>query len=188
MSKPIGLAFAIVALVFLLSISALSQTSAFTYQGKLTDGGAAANGQYDFLFKLFSDAGGASQIGSDVIRGDVQVSGGGFTVSLDFGTSPFTASSGNFFEISVRPGASTGAYTALNPLQPVTSSPYSISPIRPKSAATADNANQLGGVNASQYVQTNDARLTDARPPTGGSANYIQNTTSQQATSNFNIS
>jgi len=43
-------------------------------------------------------------------------------------------------------------------------------------------------VAASNYVQTNDPRLTDARSPTAGSANYIQNGTSQQATSNFNIS
>jgi hypothetical protein len=46
---------------------------------------------------------------------------------------------------------------------------------------------QLGGIAASQYIQTSDSRLTDARTPTAGSPNYIQNTTSQQA-SNFNIS
>jgi hypothetical protein len=53
-------------------------------------------------------------------------------------------------------------------------------------AATATNATQLGGQPASNYVQTNDGRLSDARPPTAGSANYIQNTTTQQA-ANFNI-
>jgi hypothetical protein len=31
----------------------LAQTTAFTYQGKLSDGGNAATGQYDFQFKLF---------------------------------------------------------------------------------------------------------------------------------------
>jgi len=34
---------------------------------------------------------------------------------------------------------------------------------------------QLGGVAANQYVQTNDSRLSDARTPTAGSINYIQN-------------
>jgi len=42
-------------------------------------------------------------------------------------------------------------------------------------------------VAASQYVVTSDSRLTDARTPTAGSTNYIQNTT-PQAGSNFNIS
>lgn len=54
-------------------------------------------------------------------------------------------------------------------------------------ATNASNSAQLGGVAASSYVLTSDSRLSDARPPTAGSANYIQNTTSQQ-TANFNIS
>lgn len=41
---------------------------------------------------------------------------------------------------------------------------------------------------AGQYVQTNDSRLTDTRPPAPGSANYIQNATSAQTNTNFNIS
>jgi hypothetical protein len=56
------------------------------------------------------------------------------------------------------------------------------------SAATATDAAKLGGVAASNYVQTVDPRLSDARPPTAGSTNYIQNTTSQQSSGNFNIS
>src|SRR5205807_1410681 len=55
-------------------------------------------------------------------------------------------------------------------------------------ASTATNATQLGGVAAGQYVLTSDSRLSDPRPPTAGSSNYIQNTTTQQASSNFNIS
>lgn len=55
-------------------------------------------------------------------------------------------------------------------------------------AATATNALNLGGVAANQFVQTSDARLSDSRTPLPGSANYIQNSSSQQASSNFNIS
>ena len=55
-------------------------------------------------------------------------------------------------------------------------------------ATTATNALNLGGVAANQYVVTTDPRMTDARAPTVGSANYIQNTAAQQALSNFNIS
>jgi hypothetical protein len=54
-------------------------------------------------------------------------------------------------------------------------------------AITATNATELGGAPASNYVQTNDARLTDSRSPTAGSANYIQNTTTPQTGAGFNI-
>ena len=40
----------------------------FTYQGKLTDGGAPANGTYDFEFKLYDDLSVGSQVGSAVRR------------------------------------------------------------------------------------------------------------------------
>lgn len=55
-------------------------------------------------------------------------------------------------------------------------------------AATASNALALGGVAANQYVLTNDPRLFDGRLPLPNSTNYIQNRTTQQATSDFNIS
>src|SRR5207248_6375240 len=53
---------------------------------------------------------------------------------------------------------------------------------------TATNATQLGGVAANQYVVTTDTRMSDPRTPTAGSSNYVQNTTTQQSSSNFNIS
>ncbi len=55
-------------------------------------------------------------------------------------------------------------------------------------ADTASNAAQLGGVDAAQFIKGTDPRLTDSRPPTAGSANYIQNTTTPQAGANFNVS
>ncbi|MFL6373316.1 MAG: hypothetical protein ACJ73D_01490, partial [Pyrinomonadaceae bacterium] len=94
-----------------LAFSVNAQTSAFTYQGKLTDAGTGANGQYDLTFRLFSDAGGTTQVGGDIVQNDVQVTSGIFTVTLDFGASPFTSAAGNYLQISVRPGQSTGAYT-----------------------------------------------------------------------------
>jgi hypothetical protein len=42
-------------------------------------------------------------------------------------------------------------------------------------------------VAAAQYVLTGDSRLSDARSPTAGSSNYIQNGTGVQASSNFNV-
>lgn len=163
-------------LLALLCWPAQAQTTAFTYQGKLTDSSQPANGTYDFQFKLFDALNAGAQVGSTVASNSVAVSNGVFTVTLDFGANAFPGAA-RFLEISVRQGAA--AFTMLGPRQPVTATPYAIQTL---------NATQLGSVSANQYVLTSDARLSDARPPTAGSANYIQNTAAQQASSNFNIS
>src|SRR5437588_7710598 len=187
-----------IVLAILLSAStAFAQTSSFTYQGRLTDGGTAANGNYDLQFALFDSLSGGAQVGSTQTLNTVAVSNGVFTVSLDFGANSFPGAN-RFLEISARPTG--GSFTLLTPRQQVTSTPYASRSANASSAdtatnatnatnaATATNATQLGGIAASQYVQTNDSRLSDARPPTPGSSNYIQNTASAQASSNFNIS
>lgn len=163
---------------------AAAQTSVFTYQGKLTDNSAAANGQYDFTFRLFDAATGGTQIGTDMGREDIQVTNGIFTVSLDFGANAFTNGAARFLEISVRAGASSGAFATLAPRQEITSSPYAIKSLN---ATTADNSLQLGGTGASQFVQTNDTRLSDDRNPLPNSPNYIQNRTTPQPNSSFSI-
>ena len=94
----------------------------FTYQGKLTDGGAPADGAYDFEFKLYDALSGGSQVGSTVPLGDVAVADGLFTVQLDFGN--VFDGTALFLEIGVRPGASIGAYTPLTPRQALTATPY----------------------------------------------------------------
>ncbi|MBI1760200.1 MAG: tail fiber domain-containing protein [Acidobacteria bacterium] len=175
-------------LMLLLAISvcatALAQTTAFTYQGKLTDAGNPATGAYDLQFRLFDALVSGNQVGTTLVREDVAVANGIFSVTLDFGAAAFSGAN-RWLEIGVRPGVSTGVFTALSPLQPITSTPYAVQSLN---TMTAQNALQLGGVAANQYILTGDARLSDARPPTAGSANYIQNTTSPQAASNFNIS
>src|SRR2546425_3745386 len=155
---------------------AFAQTSSFTYQGRLTDGGTAANGNYDLQFALFDSLSGGAQVGSTQTLNTVAVSNGVFTVSLDFGANAFNGAN-RFLEISARPSGA-GSFTLLTPRQQITSTPYAV---RSTSAASADtatnatNASQLGGVAANQFVRTNDARLSDSRPPTPGSTNYIQN-------------
>src|SRR6266536_5380418 len=177
-------------LITLLLMSAssvvLAQTGAFTYQGKLNDGGNPANGNYDLQFKLYDALTGGTQIGVRT-RPDVPVTGGVFTVQLDFAVGAFGGPD-RFLEIGVRPAGSPNAFTTLSPRQPITSSPYAFHSLSADFADAATNANQLAGVPANQYVQTNDSRLTDARTPTAGSSNYIQNTNSPQTGANFNIS
>ncbi len=176
----------------ILIANASAQTAAFTYQGKLVDNGNPVSGSYDTQFKLFdsTDFVTGNQIGTTITNLAMQITNGAVSVQLDFGPNVFDGSP-RFLEIGIRPAGSPNAFTVLSPRQPLTSTPYAV---RSASAALADtatnagNSAQLGGVAASQYVITTDARLSDARPPAAGSANYIQNSASQQAATNFNIS
>ena len=99
--------------------------TAFTYQGRLTDNGSPANGAYDFIFTLYDAASGGSAVGSPVTLGDILVSQGQFTALLDFSSGIFTGDA-RWLQISVRPGGSTGAYTALIPRQALTPTPYAL--------------------------------------------------------------
>lgn len=161
--------------VFLISSIAINaQTTVFTYQGRLTDTSMPASGTYDLQFALYSESG--TQVGTTTTRDDITVSNGVFTVQLDFGSAAFPGSN-RVLEIGVRRGAETGAFTILAPRQPITSAPYAIRALSAANAAaatTATNAQQLGGVAANQFAQTN-------------SAAFIRNQTSPQTSASFNI-
>lgn len=96
----------------------------FTYQGRLTDGSAPANGLYDFEFRLFDESTGGSQVGNTLTHNSVNVTEGLFTVVLDFGTA--FSGSARYLEISVRPGASGDPYTTLDPRQALTAAPHAL--------------------------------------------------------------
>jgi hypothetical protein len=173
------------------AVTSRAQTTSFTYQGKLGDGGGPATGSYDFQFTLWDALSGGTQQPQPspvtVTRTNVAVGSGIFTVQLDFGANAFPGAD-RYLEIGVRPTGG-GSFTVLAPRQQISSAPYSVKSLNADNAVTATNATQLGGVAANQFVVTGDARLSDARPPTAGSANYIQNQSAgPQASSNFNIS
>ena len=151
-----------------------AQTTAFTYQGKLTDGVGPATGSYDFQFKLFDALSAGTQISTTQSPTSVAVSGGIFTVTLDFGAAAFPGAN-RWLEISVRL-AGGGAFTTLAPRQPITATPYAIKSLN---AAAADGLSAAcnGCVTSTQI---------GSLPATSG--NYIQNGTALQASSNFNIS
>ena len=150
----------------LLATNVMGQGTGFTYQGRLTDGGSPANGQYDFQFKLYDTApvGTGTQQGSTVSVSNVTVTTGVFTVQLDFGTNAFPGAD-RFLEISVTSSGS-GTFVTLSPRQQLRSSPYAIRSAGAASADTATNATHLNAVAADQYVITTDSRLSDARSPT----------------------
>ena len=103
---------------------AVSAETIFTYQGKLGTSGQPAEGSHDFVFRLFDAETSGIQIGSDLVQSGIDVSGGVFTVQLDFGDTPFN-SSPRWLEIDVRQ-AGAGVYTTLSPRQRVGASPFAI--------------------------------------------------------------
>ena len=113
----------LILLTVILSGSAWAETT-LTYQGRLANAGQAANGLHDFVFRLFDDEISGSQSGTDVAVAGVDVTGGVFTVELDFGDAPFN-SSPRWLEIDVRE-AGTGMYTTLSPRQRVGATPFAI--------------------------------------------------------------
>ncbi|HMP81726.1 MAG TPA: hypothetical protein PKA41_03350 [Verrucomicrobiota bacterium] len=129
-------------LAALLSFAAVcyAQTSAFTYQGRLLDGGSPAGTNYDMRFTLHSSDNqtNANQVGSVVNVVPVPVSNGLFKVSLDFGAIVFDGTA-RWLQINVRPYGDTNAYVSLSPRQLITSTPYAIRSINAVNATTAVN-------------------------------------------------
>lgn len=96
--------------------AALAQVgTAFTYQGRLLDGAAPANGSYDLELTLWDAATGGFLVGGTALT-SVAVASGLFTVAVDFGPGMFTGSP-RWLEIGVRRGGSSGAFTTLVPRQ-----------------------------------------------------------------------
>jgi len=155
----------IFSLALLIPISALAQSTAFTFQGRLNDGTTAASGNVQLQMKLYDSLSGGTQIGSTVNIPSVPLINGVFSTELDFGATAFDGSP-RFLEIGVRPAGTSNPYTILSPRQHLSSVPY---------ATQAKNAAQLGGIDANQYVST----------ATVGSS-FVRNGTTAQ-TANFNI-
>jgi hypothetical protein len=95
---------------------------AFTYQGELRLAAGPASGSYDLQFRLYNALAGGSQIGGTVSANAVAVTGGLFSVPLDFGPAQF-AGDRQWLEIAIRP-AGGGAYETLSPRTEVTAAPY----------------------------------------------------------------
>ena len=57
--------------------------TAFMYQGQLKEGGVPADGEYDFVFRLFDALSGPAQVGSDVPVNNRTVSNGLFAVEQE---------------------------------------------------------------------------------------------------------
>jgi len=103
--------------------SAFAQSTTFTYQGRLNDGAAPANGGYDLRFALFDLASGGAQQGNTLTNSATAVSNGLFTVTLDFGNQFLGAD--RWLELAVRTKGG-GGFSALAPRQHITPKAYAL--------------------------------------------------------------
>lgn len=133
-------AFAAWLLIAALGLPAFAQGTAFTYQGRLNNNSAPANGAYDMQFALFDAVTAGNPIGSALTTNAVAVSNGLFTVTLDFGAGVFPGAD-RWLEIGLRTNGG-GAFATLNPRQSITATPYAI---RAASAASATAAAVVTG-------------------------------------------
>src|SRR5437867_3898155 len=132
----------------------LAQASAFTYQGRLNDNGAPANGSFDLRFTIYDSASGDSVIDGPLTNASTSVNDGLFTVRLDFGADAFTGAD-RWLEIGVRTNGSAGAYQALSPRQQLTATPY------------ATRAANFSGAVSDAQLSANIARLNGNQTFTG---------------------
>ena len=128
--------------------SAFGQTTQFSYQGRLNDAGAAANGTFQIQFKLYDAAEGGNQIGKTIDGGQVLVTDGAYSAVLDFGADSFNGGD-RYLEVSVRKSESE-AYAPMT-RQKISSTPYAI---RANTATTADNIGEQTSTTIDKTVQT----------------------------------
>jgi hypothetical protein len=118
-----------------------SVTTSFTYQGRLAnDGGDPIDDSCDFRFTLWDDPDAGSQVGLLLSLPGVAVTGGLFTVPLDFGE--VFDGTALWLEVAVQCSGDPG-YSMLMPRQALTAAPY---------AVYAHTADLLDGSDASAFA------------------------------------
>lgn len=130
----------VAACAFTTGQSSAQQTTSFTYQGQLHDGGTNANGAYTMIFALYDSASGGSQISSST--NSPTLANGLFTVNLDFGANAFNGNA-RWLDITVTSGGTT---QTLSPRVQMLPSPYAI-----YSASAANLANGTWSATAGNF-------------------------------------
>ena len=155
------LQFCLAALVAAGLQTAHAQGTAFTYQGRLDIAGVPANGSNDLTFTLYDAVTAGATVGTSNTVNDLVITGGLFTVTLDFGAGAFNGAA-RWLQIAARPGTSTGGYTNLAPRQPITPSPYAIFAGGASAAGVTGTlpAAALTGVSGSGLTSLNASNLT----------------------------
>jgi hypothetical protein len=154
-----------------------AQGTAFTYQGRLNNGGNPASGNYDLTFALYGSTNQAGPvIAGPITNSAVAVTNGLFTTLLNFGSGVF-AGNNYWLGVGVRTNGGT-TFTPLLPFQPLTPTPYAIF------ANTASNLS--GTLPAAQLSGALPAtQLSGTLPSAQISGTYSQTVTFNNGANNF---
>ncbi len=96
----------------------------FTYQGSLSQNGSPVTGLRDMRFRLYDAATGGTPI-ETVQAFNVDISGGLFSVEVDFGAGPWTANEQLWVEIEAGPADQSQSYEVIG-RQKLTATPYAL--------------------------------------------------------------
>ncbi len=100
--------------------------TAFTYQGRLTDNGQPADGEYDLKLSLYDSVSALIPVVNPVNLENVPVTNGLFTVTVDFGAAGAFTGAERWLGIGVRPGNLSSVHMPLTPRQKITPTPYAV--------------------------------------------------------------
>ncbi len=145
----------IVAVIAACTIIGHAQTTGFPFQGSFVDAGLPANGTYDLRFILYTDETGPVQVGNSFERLNYNVTGGTYSVNLDFGTMPFVTQELLWVHLAYRVSGSGSGYTYAAAREPLRPSPFALRANYATTAAFAQNADTLGGLYSVSFVQNN---------------------------------
>ncbi len=124
-----------------------AQGTAFTYQGRLSNGSTPVSGTYDLSFTLYSNSTTVTILAGPVTNSPVVVNNGLFTTLVDFGQGVFVGGS-NWLAIAVSPSGANG-FALLNPRQQITPTPYALNVVGPVNASQLSeniSATSIAGV------------------------------------------
>ena len=117
--------------------------SKISYQGRLTDAaGNPLNGTYNLVFQIWDDATGGSQVGSNIVKNNVPVRNGLFTVELDV---PHDAFNGQALWLRIQVNGQW-----LSPRQELLPVPYALS-LRPGATIEGNSYYGLSSISTNSY-------------------------------------
>ena len=173
-------------------LNSLHAQTAFTYQGQLVDACCPATGLYDLTFKVYDAMSVGTQQGGTVTKTATPVTNGLFTVSLDFGSPPFTGAR-RWLQIDARTNNAALPFVTLTPRTELTPTPYAITAQSvPNNAITGpkiasgqvvkslngltDAINLVAGANVTLTPSGNSLQIS--APAVGLSLPYVNNVSS----------
>jgi hypothetical protein len=152
------------------TVQSAPQSTAFTFQGTLSNSTGPLTGVCDFQFRLYDSESSSNQLGSVNNKPNVALINGFFTITLDFGAVYNGAV--RWLETQVRCPASSENYTLLAPRQAVRPTPY---------ALYAEHAQSVAGADG-DFTATGDLRSA-RQPGVGdvGGALVLENSTTKNS-------